>query len=255
MKLKTKHPLLAILLLFFLFSENCLADYNPVIQHKVTNPVDNADNSAASFTSTPTVGNMIVVCVFGWRVPGGFDMPTNGVTDNQGNTYTRAVQSSLMPTANDGSASIFYAYNVASSGTFTITVDPTGTGNYFSWSATEVAGAARSSDPKDQTTSSTGSTNTPSTGTTSATAQNNEIVFINLTTNQTGSPAVESVTPAWNEIFEQTDPINHFPGEVDYRVISSSGTQSGSWTIGNTGPRWAAAIATFKLNPSKLITY
>lgn len=235
------------LFLFLLISSKAFATLS-VVQTKATNPVDNADSSAATFVSTPTAGNLIVVTVFGWRTPGagGFRMASNAVTDNKGNTYTQAVQSALDPTNSNVSTSIFYAYNITSSATFTITVDPTGVGNYFSWAASEVSGAT-TGDPLDKTTSNTGTNATaPSTGSTTATSQANEIVFaVHVNDVTQTSITVDTFSPVFTELMENLDAANHIPGESDYRVISASGTQSCSWTLASASP-WSASIATFK---------
>lgn len=214
-----------------------------VVQDLIQNPVDNVDTDAATFASTPIAGNLIVVCIEGWR-NGGFDMPTGGVTDNKGNTYTRAVQSALDSFGFQRTA-IFYTYNIVSSATHIVTVDPTGTGNYLSWSATEVAGAM-TTDPLDKTQSQTGTTGAISTGTTAALAQAAEIVFAACTINSTnGAVTVESVSPSWVQLFDQTDGGNHIIGEVDRRIVAATTAQSCSWTQAGTLAASSAAIATF----------
>lgn len=215
-----------------------------VVQSKVGNPVSNFDSTTLSFTSTPAVGNMVVVCITGWRTAGsgGFEVPAGSVTDNQGNLYRIAVVGDKSATTKR--AAIFYSFNVNSSGTFTVTLDPTGTGNYASWSISEVSNCSRS-DPLDKTAQQQSSGTTLSSNTTSATAQNNEIVFSCLASSVTeASITVGVVSPIFNQIYEQLSDT-YIPGEADYRVVSSSGTQACTWTVPTTCT-YSACIATFK---------
>ena len=101
----------------------------------------NGNTGVFSFDVNPTATNLVVVAVFG-RNAANMVFPTNAVTDNQGNTYTRSKHVSL----GIRSCAIFYCGNVTASGTFTITIAPTTTSlNYFEAVAFEVAGMATTS--------------------------------------------------------------------------------------------------------------
>lgn len=216
-----------------------------VVQSIIRGPIDNADSDSGTFGSTPAAGNLIVICVGGWN-GAGFDMPTGGVTDNKGNSYGRAIQAALEP-GGAGRCAIFYAYNIASSATFTPVVNPTGaSGNYFTWSATEVAGAM-TTDPLDKTASSTSSTTTATTGTTATLSQAAEIVFAVMNVaNAHSFITVESVSPSWTELYEELDNNNHWPTEADQRIVAATTAQSCSWTIGaGANGTSSACLATF----------
>lgn len=221
-----------------------------ITQSKVKNPVDNADSDSTTFDSTPASGSNIVVVIYGWRsnASGGFLVPDGSVTDNKSNTYTAAVRGGV---SNGANAAIFYAENVTSSATFTVTVNPTGTANYFSYTLYELAGAATSSS-LDVTASATGTftapaTTPPATGNlTGTTAQNDEIEFAAVSQNgDQVAITVGSVTPAYTQSQEQVDGVNHQPGEIDHRILTSTTNVGASWTMDVTG-QWSCVAATFK---------
>jgi hypothetical protein len=77
-----------------------------------------APSNALSFTTTPDVGNLVVVAFRRWQATeGGTGL---SVYDNQGNTYTRQVS---IPAGFYG-LEMWTAPITTSSGTFTVTVDP-----------------------------------------------------------------------------------------------------------------------------------
>lgn len=221
-----------------------------ITQSKVTNPVDNADSSNVTFDATPASGSLIVVVIYGWRAnaSGGFLVPDGSVTDNKTNTYTAAVRGGV---SNGANAAIFYSENVTSSATFTITVNPTGTANYFSYTIYELAGAATSSS-LDQIASATGTftapaTNQPATGNLAGTtAQNDEIEFAAVSQNgDQVAITVGVVSPTYTQSQEQLDGVNHQPGEIDHRILTATTNVGASWTMDVTG-QWSCVAATFK---------
>jgi hypothetical protein len=92
-----------------------------LVQSKLGSTTTTGAN-AVTFTSTPTAGNLIVVCVtyFG----GGSDY-FSSIADNKSNTYTQ-VGSTLHANATSDYCRVYYAKNITSSATFTITVNFTG---------------------------------------------------------------------------------------------------------------------------------
>lgn len=110
--------LLLILGLYYLILGNALASTPAFVQKAET--IDNP----ASFTSTPTVGNLIVVAFVLTSVDN-----SDGYTiaDNQGNVYTQISRTNLSSGFIDGGGTLYINYAVAkhSSGTFTVTITKT----------------------------------------------------------------------------------------------------------------------------------
>ena len=211
-----------------------------ITEAKVTSGVDNVDSSAASFASNPAAGNLIVVSINGWR-SGVFNMSTTGVTDNQGNTYTRIIQSTNQ---GSGTASIFYAYNVASSGTFTITVDPDSTGNYLSWVAYNISGAT-TADPLDKSATDNGVGLSATSGSTGTLSQANEFVTASMTKNGANANVVEVTVPLWITDAQIDSNAVHQPTMINSKIVGATTALAANWTIAGS-EAWTAVIATFK---------
>ena len=105
----------------------------PIIQRTSVVTATSSADVTLTFGSLPTPGHAVFVAVAMKATLG-----TEGVTisDNQSNSYT----SEVAPNANNCKAAMAYAYNVAASGTFTITVHPTGTTQTTVAEAFEVSG-------------------------------------------------------------------------------------------------------------------
>lgn len=209
------------------------------------NPVDNADSSTVASGGSVIAGSTIVVVAFGWRSAAAFTVPDGSVTDDKGNTYHRLVESTAQSNC---VVSIHYAENVAA-GVTSVTVDPTGTANYFSWAAFEIAAPSSSHDVSAANNSGTsGASGNP--GTTGSTAQADEFVVMAVTTvSDPTTITVQSASPAFTEDTEQLDGSTHQAGEIDYRVVSAVGAQTGGWDFVGSNT-YSAAIGTFKLTSS-----
>lgn len=213
-----------------------------IVQHASTSPFGNVDSTNASFGSPVASGNTIVVCVWGYHnsASGGM-FPSGCVTDSQGNTYNLVQERSADASV---SCAVFYAYNVTG-GSITITLDPLTTGNYGSWSASEVSGLL-TTNPKDKDTSATQNnpaSTTSSTGTTSTLAQADQIVFA-VMCSVNNKLSITAVGSSWTEIVEELSYDNYNPGESVYRVVSTTTGQICNWTYLGAG-RESAIIATF----------
>lgn len=102
---------------------------------------DSLASGDVSFTTLPSAGNLIVVCISENRGAGVKGVST--VTDNQGGTYTQAVTKTIA--ANNGAVSIYYREGIsAPSGTFTVTVTMTGA-TFFDVGLLEYSGIKTSS--------------------------------------------------------------------------------------------------------------
>lgn len=202
-------------------------------------------SASGSFGSLPTVGNMVVVLVS----RSGSSGATLSVSDNQGNTYTKAVESATVGPCN--TSSIWYAPVGTSSGTFTVTVTNTGTAgsSYISATALEYSGLASSS-VVDQTNSNSGTgIGTLSSGSITTTNADDLLIGVccsNKSTNQTwtdpGAP--------WTQRFIESGGANYEMGIGNERIVSATGTYSVSWSIDTTGGDLTASIASFKMASS-----
>lgn len=109
----------------------------PVIAQSAKDTDRSNPDVAASFGTTPTVNNLIVVCV-------GADKDlTSGshtVTDNQGNTYTKQVSRYGSGSTQPTGAAIWTAVAATSSGTFTVTANHGGAGGRISVGIMEISG-------------------------------------------------------------------------------------------------------------------
>lgn len=222
------------------------------VQASTAVEVFSGGNAVVTFGSPPAAGNLILVGILlrsSTTSPG-----LTSVTDNQGNTYHQAI---ISANANGNKAAIYYAYNIgATVGTFTITVDPSAGNSQTGVRAIEYSGFG-SADPLVGISSATGISKTPATGSTGATGAPEVAVMavtatFSFTFTLTGI-TVETVVPAWTEEYEIVDGVfNHLCGEIDTRIVASSGTESGSWalSVGGAGPNWSAAIAAFYASPA-----
>lgn len=210
-----------------------------------------ADSVSASFTSLPAAGNTIIVGVGGAADSGTFDMPANGVTDNQGNTYT-LVATSGGPGPYGVRGYIYAAYNIgAPSGTFTITVNPTTASgvSYQTIAAIEVSGLATAS-TVDVTGTGMGTSGTSTTVTaTGATSQADELVFA-FASADGDFPSCDcnlSAGAGWTQHHVDNGCGNSACVSSATRILSATETPSHTWTH-NTGSSIGipVVLATFK---------
>lgn len=203
-----------------------------------------ASNSVnVSFGTLPVAGHGIAV--FAWG-SGATNTTGNSCTDNQGvgNVYT-LIASAANTLAGLDEVAIWVCPAIgATSGTFTLTVKVA-----TAFGAT-LAGAEEFSAlvlPVDVTASSgsQATTTTPVSGTTAATAQADEVALIVLRTD-TGQVAETISTPTnYTEVCHDLNDSGHDAGAADFRILSATGTQSASWTVGHTGSA-GACIAVVK---------
>lgn len=170
-------------------------------------------------------------------------LTSGDITDSAGNTYT--LDSTQLTGVNR--VGIWRAV-AGSSGTITITLNPTGSNAvYASWGALSFNSLTAS--PLDQ--APTGGTatfnNAPATGNTSTLAQADEFVFAAFTTNDTGADAVATpATSGYTNLWVQSDATAAQVGAADYKIVSATTAVSANWTIA-LNKNWAAIIVTYKI--------
>ena len=175
-----------------------------------------------SFDSLPTAGHTVVVAVAGYQVTWG----AGDVTDNQSNTYTlQVVQSS-----NDADCAIYTANNVNSSGTFTVTVDPSAT-VYPAMVISEWEGVDNTT-PVDDSSNNSGTSTGPDTG--SITASDAVVAVVT----QASSTATITEDGGYTLIYEAENSSSQMPISCIYKEVS--GADNPGWTL-QFSYEWGAA--------------
>lgn len=203
-------------------------------------------SDAVAYSPNPTSGNLLAVAIAGWNTPN-FAMST--VTDTQSNAYTEAI--ALDFTDFQDHISVWYSENITG-GANTVTLTPTGSGNYMAWVAMEFSGLLTAS-ALDITATNTGfETATDANVTSGTTNQANELVLAVAAAAISGSSDVEwgaSAATGYTNVaqYENYSAIQTI--SVEYKVVSSVGAQSAAWehvAASSSGDGWGAAIVTFK---------
>jgi hypothetical protein len=189
-------------------------------------------SQSTTFASTPTAGNLVVVACT--AISGG-TFGTSAVTDNKGNTYTRINTATVL----DNTVAVFYAKNISSSATFTVTCDAN-INDYTAIAIHEYSGADITT-PADQTNTGTGTSTAVATANVT-TATSNQLYFGAMVYED---DATRTITPGsgYTERQESESSASATIGTED--KTAAAGTHSATWTLGTSGS-WAAVIATFK---------
>jgi hypothetical protein len=197
------------------------------------------DSKSHSFSSLPAVGSLVVVAVSAYpTLNGTTDLAPNSVTDNQGNTYTRAVRHQQTCGAITQTVGIYYTIVQTSAGTFTVTADPTNNSDAILLSIHEYAGAAASG-VLGQTNGAEGTSTTASSG--NVTASERSLVFgaLQECDDTSYSPGI-----GFTERIDQEDNTNVQAIHTEDRTVDL-GTYSATWSTSGS-PSWAAVVAVFK---------
>lgn len=225
-----------------------------IVQASPTHPTDD-DVPTLTLLSAPSAGNAIIVgitCQSDHQ--GDCIIPIGGVTDNQGNLYTRIVQSEPIPSSSQAARGyIFIAEDIgAPSGDFVISVDPDGTAALQSvvWGAIEVAGlgASPSLDAWGISLPSGGTPTSTSVSTDVPTTQANELAVAVLSmrsedTNMLITPEGTWVSHHSNQNGAGSNPPGH---SMISKVLDAPGVVSHTWTHDVPTRGTAAVVATFR---------
>lgn len=211
-----------------------------LIQSKLGS-VTSAGSNAVTFDSTPTAGNLIIVAItyFG----GGSDYFST-LSDNKGNTYTQ-VGTPQHANATSDYVRLYYAKNISSSATFTITATFTGSPGSgdtmvacFEYSGMDTTAPLDVSD-----TNKTGSSSTPTSNSITPT-QNGELIFMVEVDDNGGSATASANSPFTFRLHQDDSTTHERINTADY-TQPTAGSISGSFNIG-TSSNYAIAIAAFK---------
>jgi len=205
--------------------------------------------SSYSFGTLPAVGSLVIVLIDAWFTTG-YDVTS--IDDNQGNgTYTILKNASAI---NGARGIIAYKENVASSGTFTITITHTGaTGNYLNTRALSFTGVATSSPLDVSATNSGQTTATDANVTSAATVNGNALVVaqcsVAIAASTNVSLGANATTGYTNDLIYQ-DFAAICAGSGDHKIVATAGAaQSANWSHDNTDngvDGWTAVIGVFK---------
>jgi len=193
------------------------------------------------FDTAPTAGNLLVVATTCWNI----QPHANAVSDNQGNTYTQVEVQETSSPGDDVFVAIYYAKNITSSGTFTVTFNcDNNTGNDDQAIAVHEYSGADPTDPFDQSNSASGTNSTPNSGNVT-TSTNGQLYFGAMAETQDNDMSIGAGYIVGEELEDNSDTNGIL---TEYKIGNAQTTSAG---FGLTGSNlsWAAAIATFKPAP------
>lgn len=197
--------------------------------------VNGSDTTSLTFDATPAAGNLIVVAFSTYGAGA-----TATVSDNKSNSYSQARHRDI--SANNEGVWLWYAANVTSSATFTVTVDPNGASADITLVIAEFSGAATAS-ALDQSNDNGADSTSPSSGSVT-TSLNDELYVGVLTHGNTNRTLTEG--GGWSLIQENEGGTSNIPISVIFKT-AAAGTYDATWTIGTGSSTYAAVIASFKV--------
>lgn len=195
---------------------------------------------SASFAALPAVGNHVIIGTAIWQSA---DPAMIDCSDNQSNTYTEDIE--LEMASRDVGASIYSTKVATSSGTFTVTINPSGAA-WVEWIAFEVSGldATTHLDKTGTNNSATGSANvTASAANSTSSGIAIAVAAVNAADTNiaiNGTPPTGYTILAFNNNADST--VGY---ALAYKIYSSSETSSASFTH-DAPTGWVAVIATYK---------
>lgn len=205
-----------------------------------------ASSSAASFATLPTAG-ATVICPIGGADYSATDIDwLSGVADNQGNgAYT--IIKKAPATGGNSLAALAYKENVASSGTFTVTVTATNSSLvFFSWGCASFTSMPTSSSVDQQATGGAITAETSLSVTTGTTTQADELVVAALAIDANDAALnIAQSTGGFTNLYLQNDGQLVGGFRADYKIVASTATYNTNWTF-DSADSSAGVIATFK---------
>lgn len=188
-----------------------------------------ASGAALTFAiASPAPGNMLVAAFNQFRATAA----NATITDNQGNTFTSVAQ---IDTAGDPGSGLFYAKNIASSGTHNVTFTCGTSGIAPSGAVYEVSGAdAAAPFTIGESATSTGTSAAPATGSvTNSVADSIYFAFVG----NAGASATSTITKnaAWSRHANavEVDGTQYMTFGMEYLIVASSSARSHTWTTDN----------------------
>jgi hypothetical protein len=217
--------------------------------------VSTADVPTLGMAPLPSAGSAIIVGISCLSTMEHCTIESGGVTDNQGNSYTRVIMGEAITSSSQGArAYIFIAEDIGvPSGSFVISVDPNGTvppdTQTVVWGAIEVTGLAQA--PSLDASGSTLPLGTDATATTASTdrptTQPSELAVAVLTMRSEDTNMLITPEATWTSHHSHQNGASGPPGHsMVSKLLTSADTISHTWTHDAPTRGVAAVIATFK---------
>lgn len=204
----------------------------------------NPATSTGTITATPTLtlaGSLILV----FTGASGLTDTVSTVTDNANNVYAQAYDATG---GTGGDTECWYAQNTAPTSSIVVTFS--GATSTKSVIVREYSGMGRVL-VFDQKTTASGSGTSVSTGATAATTTAAELVVSSCSC--LGTTPSLSVGAGYGNFTSQTILSNASLHAVEDKIVSVTGTQTGTMTAGGTLPVWDTGIATFVIAPTNVL--
>lgn len=204
------------------------------IQSKGTSTSTGASSANLTFDSATTTGNAIIVVAAVWS-PSTHEL-RGVVSDNKGNTYAPLCRM-LPPGGGKATLSIYGCFGITGGSSHQITVTgvhPTGVTNYLhTFSIFEVSNVNRAHRWVKQMTSATPGGGTHSSGSITTTIADCFLIAGFAHDAYNNSPPGPEITEdgTWNLVYEWTDSTTRQSASFVYKIVSSTGTYSHSWTL------------------------
>lgn len=186
-----------------------------------------------AFGSTTTGANLIVVAV-AWYLGGGTTVPA--ITDNKGNTYTKAVEQD----ASAEGIAIFYAKKITGGSGHQITATPGGT-TFISLSIVEYSGCDTST-PLGTTSVGNSATASSAPAASSITPTSGDLLFAAMTHDTANDPVVSAGSG-----FTLRGSVHGVSGVTcgSEDAISAGSSLTPAFSLAAAAANWAAAAAVF----------
>lgn len=200
-----------------------------------------------SFATLPAVNNHVITASA--LYDGGPAAGLSAVTDNQSNSYSE--DGDATGGGGASSATIYSCKVATSSGTYTITVDPTtASGLYIAWTAVEFSGLDGTTH-KDKTGTNVSSSSTADASVTASVANSTAdgvAIAASAISNADSDINIGDTPPSGYTNIQVNEDANSYMGFSSvYKIYSGSETSSAAWSHDNTSQSgWAAAIVTYK---------
>lgn len=195
------------------------------------------NNPTSSFSGGTSAGSLIVVTA---ETDAGVASYLTGITDTQGNTYSR-ITSNLFGSGT-GTVEAWYAKGVAGGATTTLTFGWTAAGaSNVSWVGQEFAGCDTSAPLDKFTTLVEGASTAPLSGTSAATTQADELVVGFF--GHTGATTTATAGSGYSNLVKNG--VSTAWAFQESKIVAATGTQQAGATLG-ASRTWAAILATFK---------
>jgi hypothetical protein len=213
-----------------------------------------SDVPEITLTTPPTAGNAVIVAMTCFSDIDYCTIPEGGVTDNQGNTYTRVKEGeSIVSTITHGARGyIFIAENIgAPSGPFVIRADPNGSippnVQNLAWGALEVSGLAASSIDQTGGTPNECCPDSTTVSTLGPTSQANELAIAVFTNRSNDDDIQCAPQDGWTQHhINQNGQSLATAHSMVSKILSSAEIASHTWTHEPSTRGASAIIATFR---------